>query len=386
MNRTFIGILLIACLLPPLAATRAAEGDAKSEAEMKGYKERLGKHLEFVPIKGGKFMMGSPKDETGRKDDEGPQFEVEIEPFWMGKYEVTWDDFQAFRDEYEVDIKKRKPIPADREADAVSIPTQTWEQEFRPILNPLGDKGGYPVADLSRLNAMQFTKWLSIKTGRFYRLPTEAEWEYAARADRKTAYFWGPKPDSLNRVAWFFDNSERENPEKNGYPKNEDPYTAGYGYRQVGKLEPNPWGLHDMYGNVSEWVIDGYDKNWYARFQGKSVSWKDAINWPSEGTFPTVYRGGDFTAVPEACRSASRAASNKELQVKDPNKPPSPWWYSNAFHIGFRVIRPLKEPSEEEKHKFWDSALNLKEAKAVYDSEDSRNKQFRKVIDPLKSE
>ncbi len=380
---------VVACAICLLTSpSRAAEGDAKTEAEMKGYKERLGKHLEFVPIKGGKFTMGSPKDEKGRKEDEGPQFEVEIEPFWMGKFEVTWDDFRLFRNEYETDLAKRMmSVPADREADAVSIPTQTWEQEFRPILDRLGEKGGFPVADLSRLSAMQFTKWLSKKTGRFYRLPTEAEWEYAARAGTKKAFYWGDEPTDIKKAAIYFDNSDWNDPFK-GYPApGTDRYPVGSGYRKVGDRPANPWGLHDIYGNVAEWVIDGYVADHYAQFAGKTVSWKDAICWPKDSSFPALYRGGDFASVPENCRSSSREHSSmKDMQHKDPNDPKSPWWYSDGFHVGFRVIRPLKVPDEKEQAQFWDSGLNLKEAKAVWQTDEAKQKQYRKVIEPLPKE
>ncbi len=370
------------------AATHlVAGGEAGGEAEMKPYKEKVGRWLEMVPIKGGKVVMGSPASEKERQEHEGPQFTVEIEPFWMGKYEITWDDFALFQAEYDEEAVKKKnwTIPRDREADAVSIPTQVWGQEFTPILNPLGTRGGYPVADLSQFNATQFTKWLSKKTGRFYRLPTEAEWEYAARAGGKTAYYWGDDPAHLEKAAWFFDNSSYENPLKQGFPRDTDRYTAGMGYRIVGKLEANPWGLHDMYGNVAEWVIDGYAADHYAKFAGKTVSWKDAIRWPEKSTYPTVYRGGDFSAGPEACRSAYREASDmKSLQDKDPNLPKSPWWYSDAFHIGFRVVRPLKEPSEEEKLKFWDHGKTLREVVSTYEDQNTSLKQFRKVIEPMK--
>jgi formylglycine-generating enzyme required for sulfatase activity len=315
--------------------------------EMKPYKEKVGKWHEFVPIPGGKFVMGSPAGEAGRKDDEGPQFEVAVEPFWMGKFEVTWDDFQLFRDEYEP-AKQAPMVPKDRFADAVCIPTPLWEQDSQPILKAMGQYGGYPVADISQFAAKQYCKWLSKKTGRFYRLPTEAEWEYAARAGTRTAYFFGDDPAKLEEYAIFFDNSPWKNNPDRGHPE------SGSGYRTVGSLKPNPWGLHDIYGNVAEWVIDGYTKDHYARFKGKSITGSDAINWPKE-IFPTVVRGGHWDAVAEDCRSATRLPSHKDWQKKDPQLPKSVWWYTDAFHVGFRIVRPLKEPSEEEKLKFWEA-------------------------------
>lgn len=337
-------MLLMALSTQPLIA---ADGEAKTAAEMKAYKESLGKFNEFLPIAGGKFTMGSPEGETGRNADEGPQFEVEVEPFWMGKFEVTWDDYQLFRDEYPVRKNINTVIPKEKMADSVSIPTPLWEQDSQPILKGMGQYGGYPAADISQFAAKQYTKWLSKRTGRFYRLPTEAEWEYAARAGTKTAYSFGADAAKLGEHAINFDNSAYEDQTK-GHPQ------TGSGYRVVGSLKANPWGLHDMHGNVAEWVIDGYSKDWFAKFAGKSVKASEVINWPT-AIFPTVARGGHWDAPPEQCRSASRLASDKQWQHRDPQLPKSVWWYTDAFHVGFRIVRPLKEPSEEEKLKYWDA-------------------------------
>jgi formylglycine-generating enzyme required for sulfatase activity len=346
----------------------AAEGEAKTQAEMKPYKAAIGKHLDFLPIPGGKFMMGSPKDEKGRKEDEGPQFEVEVEPFWMGKVEVTWDDFQLFRDEYPERKKNNQIAPKEKYSDAVSIPTPLWEQESQPILKGMGQFGGYPVADISQFAAKQFSKWLSKKTGQFYRLPTEAEWEYAARAGTTTAYNFGATPDKLGDNAIYFDNSAYDDPAK-GHPQ------FGSGYRVVGSKKPNAWGLHDMHGNVAEWVIDAYDAKWYQQFAGKSVKAADVINWPTK-IFPTVARGGHWDAPPEACRIASRLASEKQWQYRDPQLPKSIWWYTDAFHVGFRLIRPLKEPNEEEKLKYWEAHTD--DIKVVLEKSD---KELRTLIE-----
>ncbi len=371
--------LLFAAAFVAVQPVRAADGDAKSEAEMKPYKEKLGKHLEFVPIPAGKFKLGSPDKEPGRLPDEGPQVDVAVEAFWMGKFEITADDFALFRDEY--DKAKKQDIPADKLVDAVSIPTPIWEQDARPILNGLGEKNGYPASDMSQYAAMQFTKWLSKKTGRFYRLPTEAEWEYAAKAGTTTAYSWGDDAGKIGEYAWFFDNTLYENPDK-GYPRTDrDHYTPGAGYRQVGKLKPNPWGLYDMHGNVAEWVLDAYDKDYYKSLAGKQVNALDIINWP-KSTFPTVYRGGSWAGKPEVCRSSSRENSvdAKKMQELDPQKPKSPWWYTDAFHIGIRVVRPLKEPAEADKYKYWDT--KLQEILEVIEKSNASDKQFKKLITP----
>lgn len=310
----------------------------------------------MVPIPGGTFTMGSPADEPGRSPDEGPQFRVEIEPFWMGKHEVTWDQYDQFRQEYnqvaddkvlDKSAEFQSGTSTPRWADAVSLPTPLWEQDSAPILNGMGSRGGYPAADISQYAAKQFTKWLSKKTGRFYRLPTEAEWEYAARAGTTTPWSFGDDPERLDAYGWYFDNSFYDDLDR-GHPQ------FGAGYRKVGLKKPNPWGLYDMYGNVSEWVLDAYDEDHYAKFAGKKVSWQEAICWPTK-IFPRVVRGGNWNSEAEGCRSAARLASDRSWQKRDPQFPKSIWWYTDAFHVGFRVVSPAKEPPDKDKLRYWDA-------------------------------
>ena len=369
----------IAALTLLLLAPSGAVADGPDHASMKAYTETLPGtpvKIEMLPIPVGEdgypsaVLMGSPDGEANRGEDEGPRLEVEVEAFWMGKCEVTWDTYNVFRREYSIQLDRRLSQDAasvSQWADAVSIPTPLWEQDSAPILEGLGEEGGYPCADISQYAAMQFTKWLSRRTGHFYRLPTEAEWEYAARAGTHTAFFFGDEPAALGDHAWTFDNSAYDDPDK-GYPG------VGAGYRKVGTKKANPWGLHDIYGNVSEWVLDAYDASAYGRFAGKRVSWQDAVVWP-EKIFPCVVRGGNWESDPAGCRSAARLASNRKWQRRDPQIPKSLWWYTDAFHVGFRVIRPLKEPTGQEKLRFWESA-----APGVLDVLATGEKQLRVII------
>jgi formylglycine-generating enzyme len=335
-----LGLIVIG-LAASLSA--GAADDEPQRAADKPYVQQIpGSDVSFnmMPIPGGKFLMGSPDSEKKRKPDEGPQFTVEVDPFWMGATEVTQGEYELYLEKYHLLSEKGAPqIPKDKLADAVSYPTPMYELEAGPKLQAMGRGGKFPAVIMSQFAARQYTKWLSRKTGRFYRLPTEAEWEYACRAGTKTAYWFGDNPKELDKNGWYIDNSVL-----NG---------GDTAYREVGKLTPHPWHLFDMHGNVGEWCIDAYDENWYKKFAGKSVKWNEVINWP-HAQYPRVIRGGGYDSEPEECRSAARYASSPKLNVKDPQLPQSPYWISDGFWVGFRVVSPVKEPSEAEKHRYWD--------------------------------
>src|SRR5262249_25378444 len=151
----------------------------------------------------------SPAGEKGREDEEGPQHEVAIRPFWMGKCEVTWDEFDLWwkdmpgsKDEQIQGEKRLEEKKIKREEfDALSRPTP-------PYMDETFGRGreGYPVICITHHAAMEYCRWLSDKTKKIYRLPTEAEWEYACRAGSKTAYSFGDDPAQLDEYAWFADN------------------------------------------------------------------------------------------------------------------------------------------------------------------------------------
>ena len=293
------------------------------------------------------MSIGSPASEKERKEDEGPVWQFQPEPFWMMKFEVTWDLYQEFLKEYRISQDLRldpTETPAETWADAVSIPTPLWEQDARPIMDGLGTEGGYPVADITQFAAMQFSKWLSRKTGHFLRLPTEAEWEYVARCGQQSAYSFGDDPSKLTEYAWIFDNSEYED-EDDGYPG------LGAGYRKVGTLKANRWGIHDLYGNVAEWTLDRYAADAYTSHPQKPLKSGQAVNWP-EKIWPAVVRGGSWQDDADRCRSAARTASTSKWQKRDPQIPKSVWWCTDAFHVGFRLVRPAVAP--EDPLRWWD--------------------------------
>jgi formylglycine-generating enzyme required for sulfatase activity len=310
---------------------------AKTAAEMKPYADIIGSpeiKFQMVPIAGGKFRMGSPEGEPDRKADEGPQHEVELSPFWIGKYEVTWDEFEVFM--FTLDIERRKATdqPAtenDRKADALARPTKPYTDMSFGM-----GKEGYPAISMTHYAARMYCRWLSAKTGRYYRLPTEAEWECACRAGTTTEYSFGDSAASLPQYGWFSDNSHDS-------------------YQKIGKKKPNPWGLYDVHGNVSEWVLDQYVPNFYEQFKSKT-----AVNPVAVTTkmFPHVVRGGSWQDEAADLRSAARRGSDADWKQQDPQLPQSVWYLTDAQFVGFRIARPLTEPTAEEKQKIWDAGLD----------------------------
>jgi formylglycine-generating enzyme required for sulfatase activity len=174
----------------------------------------------------------------------------------------------------------------------------------------------------------------------FYRLPFEAEWEYACRAGTTSAYYFGDDPAELEEHAWYFENSDEER-------------------HNVGKLKPNPWGLFDMYGNVAEWVLDQYSVNGYDHIKSGPVSTKESYRKPTE-VDPRVVRGGCYLSEPEECRSASRLGSERAWRNEDPNIPKSPWWYTDepATGVGIRLLRPLNQPDRQEMESYWSADVD----------------------------
>jgi formylglycine-generating enzyme required for sulfatase activity len=309
----------------------------KAETDMKSYKTTLvgtDVSYEMMPIPSGKFKIGSPDNEPGRNADEGPQKEVSIDAFWMGKTEVTWNEFQLFM--YHEEEKKRregKQIPAEqtdlvKASDAVSHPTQPYvEMSFG-----MGTDG-FPAISMTQHSAIKYCQWLSARTGHFYRLPTEAEWEYAARAGTTTTYYWGDDASKIGEYCWWGKNSD-------------------FKYQKVGKKKPNAWGLHDMLGNVVEWTLDQYDPAYYGSMPA-SNPWNKATK-----PYPHSARGGSWDdEEPAKLRIAVRRASGPEWKRQDPQLPKSIWYHTDAQFLGFRVIRPLKTPSAEEMHAYWNNGV-----------------------------
>jgi len=324
--------------IPEIHKRIAANSTVKTEAEMKAYTNTIpGTEVKYalVPIPGGEFTMGSPDSELNRKPDEGPQHKVKVSPFWMGKYEVTWNEYELFM--YPEEEKQSRATmhtddpAADKLSDAVTHPSKPYtEMSFG-----MG-KDGFPAISMTQHAANKYCQWLSAKTGHFYRLPTEAEWEYACRAGTTTPFFFGSDTNKLGDYAWYEQNSD-------------------FKYQKVGKKKPNPWGLYDIYGNVVEWVLDQYDADYYKQCASKGEltdPWNKATK-----PYPHSVRGGSWDDEALVCRSAARRGSDRSWKMQDPQLPKSVWYHSDAQWVGFRLVRPLKVPSPEEMQKYWTSGV-----------------------------
>ncbi len=314
-----------------------SNADACHPEGMRPYAERIeytDVTIELVPIPAGEFLMGSPDSEDGRNPDEDPQHKVRIDPFWMGKYEITWDAFDVWMYRLDEASRRERKLQASsrhRAALLVSLPS------IIPYGDPTFGMGRkkHPAICMTHLAARMFCKWLSAKTGRYYRLPTEAEWEYACRAGTSTAYSFGDDPRKLGRYAWYFDNADEK-------------------YHRVGMKDPNRWGLYDMHGNVAEWVLDQYDAKSYERFAGRTAD--NPLVVPTR-RYPCVVRGGSWNDDPAVLRSAARFKSTPEWSAQDPQHPKSLAFHTDADFVGFRIVRPYRRPSDKEQQNKWDKNL-----------------------------
>lgn len=335
---------------------KAAEQEA---GEMKAYTETAPEaedaEFEMLPIPGGTFTMGSPEGEEGRKADEGPQREIKIEPFWMGKVEVTWDLYRQFMDNENLnyvtrnkngslnrDNDRQTPEPNKAEGDEtlvdiLSQPTAPFHVMHFNMGNGAGYSEDYPACSMTQHAASKFCEWLSAQTGHYYRLPTEAEWEYACRAGSKTAYSFGDDASKLEEYAWFRKNARID-------------AVYEYEYQPVGEKKPNAWGLHDMHGNVAEWVIDSYQTS-YAKVPNGTLNPVQL----SKDRYPRVVRGGHFEMDADGLRSAARHPSHPSWKENDPQAPRSIWYHTKARWLGFRIVRPAKIPPVEEMHLLWNT-------------------------------
>jgi len=256
----------------------------KESKQSQYFSEDLGNDitLEMVAIPEGTFLMGSPQDEKDSYDDERPQHEVNVPTFFMGKYPITQTQWRAIAATAKIDID-----------------LETNPSEFK------GDE--LPVESVNWYQATEFCKRLSRETKREYRLPSEAEWEYACRAGTTTPFYFG---ETITGELANYMSSETYADEPNGE------------YRQqttpVGQFPPNAFGLYDMHGNVWEWCAD----TWHDNYDGAPT---DGSAWIKNGDDNrSPLRGGSWYTFPYRCRSAHRNIDARR--------------YSRSFLYGFRVV------------------------------------------------
>jgi formylglycine-generating enzyme required for sulfatase activity len=265
--------------------------------------------FEMVPIPAGTFLMGSPASEPARNADEGPQHKVTLKAFYIGAKEVTWAEYDEFAFSIDLQRKRKLGLTGPKDAgDVVSRPTPPYADESWGW-----GKEAQPVIGITHYSATKYCEWLSARTGKKYRLPTEAEWEYAARAGTKTAYSFGDDAASVADYAWLKANSE------------EQPHLGG-------QKKPNAWGLFDVHGNAAEWTRDLYDATFYAKSPADNP-----VNDTKE-LYPHVVRGGSWDDEPAKLRSAARRSSIEAWSRRDPQNPKSLWWHTDATFVGFRVV------------------------------------------------
>jgi formylglycine-generating enzyme required for sulfatase activity len=244
---------------------------------------------EMVILPVGQFMMGSPTDEADRYDNEGPQHSVRIAaPIAMAKFEVTFDEWDAC-------------VAAQACAHAADM---GWGRGKRPVIN------------VTYQQAVGYADWLSQKTGKKYRLPTEAEWEYAARAGSTTAHWWRrADKDSCD----YANIADRRVKIKH---KSKQIFDCDDGYPETapaGRHKPNAFGLHDMLGNVWEWVADCYNA-------GYAVAPTDGSAWSAGDCSRRIFRGGSWYSNPGDVRLAQRDSDIETAAFND---------------LGFRLARSL---------------------------------------------
>ena len=291
--------------------------------------------ISMKAIPGGTFTMGSPESEPFRKAEE-QQKRVTVSSFFMAETEITWDQYWAFYNETmseghtppeKVYANNSRP-----DVDAVSGPTAPFGSPDQGW-----GMGSRPAITMTWYAAKTFCQWLSLKTGRTYRLPTEAEWEYAVRGGTETPYFFEGSPKKFSERGFLkniFKPDTTLIASRVIYKANSDNRT-----QEPDKVAANPFGLKNMTGNVMEYCSDWYAEDAYSAIEDGAVDPKG----PKKGK-EHVVRGGSYLDDPADLRSASRGSTDHDAWLKtDPQNPKSIWWYSDIKGIGFRVVCEVPE-------------------------------------------
>jgi formylglycine-generating enzyme required for sulfatase activity len=255
----------------------------------------------------------------------------------MAEVEVTWDEYLAFYAQTSAEgrstdtegIRSKQAV----ETDAISGATPPYGQPDQGW-----GMGQRPAISFTYHSAETYCKWLSLVTGKTYRLPTEAEWEYACRAGTQTPYFFPGDPRKFEKTGFKAKLSKNDTTLINSYIiyRGNSPSKT----QTPDIVKPNPFGLKNMLGNVAEFCSDWYQADAYAQDPGEVI--KDPTG-PETGE-EHVIRGGSFMDMAGKVRSAARGYTQTDEWLKtDPQIPKSIWWYSDCFHVGFRVVCEFDE-------------------------------------------
>lgn len=264
----------------------------------------------MVAIPAGKFTLGSKSILADA--DEKPTVEVELSSYWIAEHEVTFAEWDAYF--------KDSSVPQVKNMDGITRATP----QYIDLTWGMGRDINHPANSMSQQAALMYCRWLYARTGAFFRLPTEAEWEYACKAGEPKVL----DPTTLGEFGWYADNS-------------------GSKFQLVKQKKSNAWGLFDMLGNLSEWTMDQYDPASYA-----SVAHKDPMAAPGP-RYPRTARGGSYLDAPNQLRCTNRIPSDPKWNIRDPQIPKSRWWMTDGMFVGFRVVRPARQPSAAEAEEFY---------------------------------
>lgn len=288
----------------------------------------------MIPMRGGQTTIGrasldEAKPGDGPSKDASPIVSVRISPFWIAETETTYDAFAIFR------FKNRDSDSTS--VNGVTLPVDAVTRPSTPYEDPsFGMDGpGTPVVGVTQWSALQYARWLSAKTGIFFRLPTEAEWEYACRAGSRNPGqgSFGFDAGAIEDHAWFADNS-------------------GGRLQQVAQKLPGSSGLFDMNGNAAEWTLDQYDAAYYSSLVTRTEPVVDPWRKP-EKLHPRTVRGGSFGSSADELDCTRREESSLRWKRRDPQIPRSRWWNTDSPFVGFRLVAPVHVPARDEQKAFW---------------------------------
>ncbi|MGB2455056.1 MAG: formylglycine-generating enzyme family protein [Akkermansiaceae bacterium] len=303
------------------------------EEELIAFQDPLasGAKIDMLPVKGGEF--------TWRGEEKDDILKVSLSPFWMSKHEITWEAYEPFM---------LSPIPRQKDGQPLDFMRAQIKNDIEFIARPTPPyhpmtfgmkRDGHPALSMTQHAANKYCQWVSFQTGHFYRLPTEAEWEFACRAGSNTNSSWGTDAQKAGEYAWFGGDASTH-------------------YNVPGQKKPNSLGFHDMHGNVLEWTLDQYVPNRREYFAKGEVHnpWVKATK-----PYPHVTKGGHWQQSLQEISAAARHQSTPIWKVADPQRPRSLWYHTTTPWLGLRIVRPAKIPTVEEMYHYWNSGVEADE-------------------------